>query len=159
MSRIRLWLLNLGSFGLVLVIWWGLNALEIINPVFLPSAFGQTFRSFLGLLSGEFLSQHLAASSIRIAAAFFLSILIAAPVGIASSQLAWVARLVTPLFAFTRYLPVAAFVPLCILWFGIDNPQKIAVIVIGIVFQLTLLFAADTASVPAELIETDALSA
>lgn len=153
MSRLRLWLLNLGSFGLVLVIWWGLNALEIINPVFLPSPW-QTFRSFLGLLSGEFLSQHLAASSIRIAAAFFLSILIAAPVGIASSQLPIVARLVTPLFAFTRYLPVAAFVPLCILWFGIDDPQKIAVIVIGVMFQLTLLFAADTASVPGELVET-----
>lgn len=125
----------------------------MLDPVFLPSPW-RTFQSFLGLISGEFFSQQLAPSSFRIGSAFLLSILIAAPVGIASSQIPLVARLVTPIFAFTRYLPVAAFVPLCILWFGIDDPQKIAVIVIGVMFQLTLLFAADTASVPVELVET-----
>jgi NitT/TauT family transport system permease protein len=151
--RLRLELLNLGPFALVLAVWWSLTALEIIDPVFLPSPW-RTFQSFLGLMSGEFFSQQLAPSSFRIGAAFLLSILIAAPVGIASSQIPLVARLVTPIFAFTRYLPVAAFVPLCILWFGIDDPQKIAVIVIGVMFQLTLLFAADTASVPGELVET-----
>lgn len=65
----------------------------------------------------------------------------------------WVARLLEPIFGFTRYLPVAALVPLCILWFGIDDQQKIAVITLGVVFQLVLLFAFDTASVPKELIE------
>jgi NitT/TauT family transport system permease protein len=144
---------NLLPFGLLLLIWWSLNALQIIDPVFLPSP-GRTFGSFLHLLSPEFLREHFAPSASRIMAAFLLSLLVAAPVGIASSQVPWVARLITPIFAFTRYLPVAAFVPLCILWFGIDNPQKIAVIVIGVVFQLTLLFAADTASVPGELVET-----
>jgi len=64
-----------------------------------------------------------------------------------------VARLVEPLCGFTRYLPVAALVPLCILWFGIDDSQKVAVIVIGVVFQLVLLFAADTSAVPSELVE------
>lgn len=63
------------------------------------------------------------------------------------------ARLVEPLCGFTRYLPVAALVPLCILWFGIDDGQKVAVITIGVVFQLVLVFAVDTASVPQELIE------
>jgi NitT/TauT family transport system permease protein len=150
---LRAWLLNLGPFALILAIWWGLNAMQIIDPVFLPSPW-RTFESFLGLISGEFFAHHLGPSSLRIGAAFFLSILVAAPVGIASSQIPLVARLVTPIFAFTRYLPVAAFVPLCILWFGIDDPQKIAVIVIGVMFQLTLLFAADTASVPGELVET-----
>ena len=153
MHRLRPWLLTLGPFGLLLLVWWSVTALQLIDPVFLPPP-GRTFRSFLRLLSPEFVSQSLAPSSFRIAAAFLLSILIAAPVGIASSQIPLVARLVTPLFAFTRYLPVAAFVPLCILWFGIDDPQKIAVIVIGVMFQLTLLFAADTASVPGELVET-----
>ena len=152
-SIVRSWALRSAPVLGIVCIWLAVSRLGLIDPVFLPSPW-RTFRSFLGLLSGEFLAQHLAASSFRIAAAFFLSILIAAPVGIASSQIPLVARLVTPLFAFTRYLPVAAFVPLCILWFGIDNPQKIAVIVIGVVFQLTLLFAADTAAVPAELVET-----
>jgi len=50
-------------------------------------------------------------------------------------------------------LPVAALVPLCILWFGIGDAQKIAVITIGVVFQLILVISADSAAVPQELIE------
>jgi NitT/TauT family transport system permease protein len=146
-------IVDIVPFVLFLVVWSLVARLHIIDPVFIPPP-EKTFRSFFGLLSGEFVSQHLGPSSFRIGAAFLLSLLIAAPVGIASSQIPLVARLVTPIFAFTRYLPVAAFVPLCILWFGIDDPQKIAVIVIGVMFQLTLLFAADTASVPGELVET-----
>jgi NitT/TauT family transport system permease protein len=64
-----------------------------------------------------------------------------------------VARLLEPLFGFSRYLPVAALVPLCILWFGIADEQKIAVIILGVVFQLTLLFGFSTHSVPKELVE------
>jgi NitT/TauT family transport system permease protein len=153
LSAFQRWAIRLLPTLGIVSIWWVVTWLRLVDPVFLPAPW-RTFRSFLGLLSGEFVSQHLTASTLRIGAAFLLSILVAAPVGIASSQIPIVARLVTPIFAFTRYLPVAAFVPLCILWFGIDDPQKIAVIVIGVMFQLTLLFAADTASVPGELVET-----
>jgi NitT/TauT family transport system permease protein len=147
------WAIRLLPILGIVSIWWVVTWFRLVDPVFLPSPW-RTFQSFLGLLSGEFFFQQLAPSSFRIGAAFLLSIMIAAPVGIASSQIPLVARLVTPIFAFTRYLPVAAFVPLCILWFGIDDAQKISVIVIGVMFQLTLLFAADTASVPGELVET-----
>jgi NitT/TauT family transport system permease protein len=49
---------------------------------------------------------------------------------------------------------VATLVPLCILWFGIDDAQKIALIALGVVFQLILLIANDTASVPGDLVES-----
>ncbi|MDJ0899278.1 MAG: ABC transporter permease [Xenococcus sp. MO_188.B8] len=83
-----------------------------------------------------------------------MSVFIALPLGIVSSQIAFISRLLEPIFGFTRYLPVAALVPLCILWFGIGDEQKIAVITLGVVFQLVLLFAFDTASVPHEFIES-----
>jgi NitT/TauT family transport system permease protein len=63
------------------------------------------------------------------------------------------ALVILPLSNFTRYLPVPALVPLCILWFGIDDKQKIAVITLGSVFQLLVLIAGDTASIPQDLIE------
>ena len=62
-------------------------------------------------------------------------------------------RFILPLCNFTRYLPVPALVPLCILWFGIDDAQKIAVITLGSVFQLLALIAGDTASIPQDLVE------
>jgi NitT/TauT family transport system permease protein len=39
------------------------------------------------------------------------------------------------------------------LWFGIGDAQKIAVITIGVVFQLILVISADSVAVPQELIE------
>ena len=105
------------------------------------------------MLNGNFVSQNLLPSMFRVAAAFLISTAIALPVAILSAQQPFVARMVHPLFGFTRYLPVAALVPLCILWFGIDDAQKIAVITLGSVFQLAILFVNDTASVPRELVE------
>lgn len=140
-------------FAALLALWFIITRGQLIDPVFLPSP-GATTQSFVSLLSGRFLVEHFGPSILRVGLAFLISVAVAFPLGVASGQVAPIARFVQPLCGFTRYLPVAAFVPLCILWFGIDHEQKIAVIVAGVVFQLTLLIAADTASVPIELVET-----
>ncbi len=137
----------------LLVLWFILTASGAIDPVFLPSPI-HTAKSFLGLLSIDFFRGQLFPSLIRITGAFLISVAVAFPIGLIAGQISWVARMVNPVCAFTRYLPVAALVPLCILWFGIDDVQKIAVITIGVVFQLILLFTDDSAGVPKELIET-----
>jgi NitT/TauT family transport system permease protein len=151
-KRWQYWLVSATPFLVVVLIWYLLTRTGFINPVFLPSP-GRVLVSFWGLLSREFLLEHLVPSATRVGGAFLLSLAIAFPLGVLSGQVPWVARLTEPIFGFTRYLPVAALVPLCILWFGIEDEQKIAVITLGVVFQLVLLFAFDTASVPKELIE------
>ncbi len=138
--------------ALLLMAWYLLTRMGVIGSVFLPGPV-QTLRGVSSLVSINFFFDHLLPSLERVGGAFFLSVLLALPIGVLSGQIAWLARLVHPICGFTRYLPVAALVPLCILWFGIDDTQKIAVITIGIVFQLVLVFAADAASVPKELIE------
>lgn len=136
----------------LLLIWLILTETGTVDPVFLPGP-GRTAKSFASLLSLDFFQNQLLPSMIRVGGAFLLSVALAFPLGVLSGQIPWVARLVNPLCGFTRYLPVAALVPICILWFGIDDLQKISVITLGVVFQLTLLFASDSASVPKELIE------
>ncbi len=145
-------MVSLAPVLLLLLVWYVLTATGTVNPVFLPSP-GHTLRAFFNLWSANFFQQALLPSLIRIGGAFLLSVVIALPLGVLSGQIPTVARLVQPLCGFTRYLPVAALVPLCILWFGIGDGQKIAVITIGLVFQLTLLLTADSAAVPKELIE------
>jgi len=147
-------LLNLTPFCVLLLVWYLLTTTISIDPIFLPPP-GQVFFSFLQLfLSSDFILNHFLTSVFRVTGAFFLSVIIALPIGILCSQFTLVSRLLEPIFGFTRYLPVAALVPLCILWFGIEDEQKIAVITLGVVFQLVLLFAFDTASVPHEFIES-----
>jgi len=149
-SRARL--IGLIPILLLLALWYMLTSTGLVDPIFLPGPV-RVLQSFISLLTVSFFREELLPSLLRIGGAFLLSVAVAFPLGIISGQIPVVARLVLPLCGFTRYLPVAALVPLCILWFGIGDGQKIAVITIGVVFQLTLLIFVDSASVPKELIE------
>lgn len=142
----------LPPFLVVFVAWGLLTYTGVIDSVFLPTP-SRVVASFLTLATGDFLVKHLLPSLFRVSVAFLLSVVIAFPLGMLSGQDPRVEKLIEPLFGFTRYLPVAALVPLCILWFGVGDAQKVAVITIGVVFQLVLLLAYDSASVPKELIE------
>lgn len=140
-------------FFIILIIWYALTENKMIDFIFLPSPF-IVLNSLLKLSTKDFILTHLFASFFRVAIAFLISVLVAFPIGIISGQNKIIQKLIQPIFGFTRYIPVASIVPLCILWFGIGDIQKIAVITIGVVFQLVLLLSYDSASVPKELIES-----
>jgi NitT/TauT family transport system permease protein len=140
-------------FVFLALVWSGLTYGDVVDRVFLPTP-GEVIARLMGLLNAVFLREYLVPSVVRVMTAFLLSAAIAFPLGVLSSQVLLVKQMVHPVAAFSRYLPVAAFVPLCILWFGIDDAQKVAVIMLGVVFQLILLVAVDTSSVPQEMIET-----
>ncbi|TKB59683.1 MAG: ABC transporter permease [Nitrospira sp.] len=146
-------LITSGFFLFLLVIWYSVTRGNFVDSVFLPPP-EQTLKSLFSLLSSDFAAQHLIPSMTRVIMGFALSIAIAFPLGILASQVPFIASIVHPLCGVMRYVPVAALVPLCILWFGIHEEQKIAVIVIGVVFQLVLLIASNATSTPSELIET-----
>jgi NitT/TauT family transport system permease protein len=151
-AQIRAFIEPAAPFAVLVVAWVLVTYSGTVDPVFLPTP-GSVVASFIELASGEFVLTHLVPSALRVTAAFAVSVAIAFPLGTISGQLPSVEKLVHPLLGFTRYLPVASLVPLCILWFGVGDTQKIAVITIGVVFQLVLLLAYDSASVPKELIE------
>ena len=77
----------------------------------------------------------------------------AIPIGIWMSSYRIVGTLTEPIVDFIRYLPVPALVPLLIIWFGIGESSKIAVLWMGTFFQLVLLIADDAKRVPREFIE------
>lgn len=90
----------------------------------------------------------------RIYIGFLLSAAIAIPLGVLIGTYAPVRAFLEPLTDFSRYLPAVAFIPLIMLWVGIDEGAKIAVIFTGIFFQMVLLLAEDVARVPIAAIET-----
>ncbi len=150
--RTRLLLVGAAPFAGLLALWTLVTGAGWVSPVFLPPPL-PTARAFAELFSWSFAAQHLGPSCARVGTAFLISVALAFPLGLLSGQSALVARLTHPLLGFLRYLPVAALVPLCILWFGIDDAQKIAVITVGVALQLTLLFAGSSAGVSPELLE------
>jgi NitT/TauT family transport system permease protein len=150
--RAAAYVVSATPFAVLIALWLVLTSGGVVSEVFLPSP-GATASAILHLVDNSFFREHVLPSVFRVGVAFLISAAIAFPLGIIAGRSITASGLVHPLCAFMRYIPVASLVPLCILWFGIDDRQKIAVIAIGVVFQLILLFSATTALVPNELVE------
>ena len=58
-----------------------------------------------------------------------------------------------PVIDLIRYLPVPALVPLTVIWLGIGEVSKVALLWMGTFFQLVLLIADDAKRVPHEYVE------
>ncbi|MDO9031579.1 MAG: ABC transporter permease, partial [Hydrogenophaga sp.] len=106
-----------------------------------------TWATELGLLEDMGISVY------RVVAGFLLSAVIALPLGLLIGSFRSVQALLEPLTDLIRYMPAVAFIPLVMLWVGIDEGSKIAIIFIGTFFQMVLMVAEDVRRVPAAQVE------
>ena len=127
--------------------------MEFVSPRFLPNPWEVVKALYVMLVDQSFL-EDIWISVARVWGAFLMSAIMAIPIGIWMSSYRIVGMLIEPIVDFIRYLPVPAMVPLLIIWFGIGESSKIAVLWMGTFFQLVLLIADDTKRVPKEYIET-----
>ena len=63
-------------------------------------------------------------------------------------------RFFEPIVAPLRYMPISAFIPLLILWFGIYEKQKIAFLFLGVFVYLLPVVVSSIRLVPEELVQT-----
>ena len=82
-----------------------------------------------------------------------LEALVALPLGLYIGTYRPVQALFEPLTDFIRYMPAVAFIPLVMLWVGIDEGSKVLIIFIGTFFQMVLMMAEDVRRVPLAQIE------
>lgn len=139
------------AFVFPIALWWSLTRPGLVNPIFLPAP-TTVVADIMHLFNAGFLADILA-SIWRVIAAFGLASALAIPVGTLMGSFAPIEAFVSPLCAFFRYIPASAFIPLIILWLGIDHLQKIAVIFMGVFFYLLVLIAATVSEVPKAFIE------
>jgi NitT/TauT family transport system permease protein len=129
------WLLGIGAVLLVVAVWWLVTlgaAAEnrLVSPIILPSP-AEVVASFPSLLKERNLLQSIAATLRRVLFGFGLAALVGVPLGIVAGSWRVVEAAGAPLALFGRNLPVAALIPLTILWFGIDESQKVMFIFIA----------------------------
>jgi sulfonate transport system permease protein len=74
----------------------------------------------------------------RVAAGFVVGAVIAAVLGVASGLSKWGEVLIDPPVQMLRTLPFLGLIPLFILWFGIGEEPKIALVALGVAFPLYL---------------------
>ena len=144
--------LAVAGFVLPLAAWILVSLEGWADPVFLPppwqvlAQLGDWYRD--GDLLGD-----IVVSVGRVLGGFCVAALVAVPLGVLVGTFAPVRAFLEPLTEFTRYLPAVAFIPLIMLWVGIDESAKVAVIWVGVFFQMLLLVAGDVARVPDAPIE------
>jgi NitT/TauT family transport system permease protein len=89
----------------------------------------------------------------RVLGGFVIAAALALPLGVAMGAWKPVEAFFEPFVSFARYLPASAFIPLLILWAGIGEAQKLAVIFIGSFFQLVLMIAVVVGNTRRDLVE------
>lgn len=151
-SQRRYWTLAAIGLALPLLAWLALTTLGTINRVFLPGPLDVVHR--VGTwFSDDDLMGDVRISFYRVVAGWALSALIALPLGLLIGTYRAVQALLEPLTDFIRYMPAVAFIPLVMLWIGIDEGAKIGIIFIGTFFQMVLMMAEDVRRVPMAQIE------
>lgn len=139
------------AFALVLGGWFLMTNLGLVDPTFMPTP-QATIKAAGALFSGSFVID-IWMSTYRVLAGFIISAIVAVPLGLFIGTYAPLNALIEPLMSFVRYLPATAFIPLFILWIGIDESEKIALIIMGSLPQLILMVAVDVRKVPHDLVE------
>lgn len=134
----------------ILVVWWGVTAMQLISPLFLPAP-QQVLKQLVSISTQGFmdatLGQHLAASLGRILVALLAAVVIGVPVGIAMGLNPTVRGILDPIIEIYRPVPPLAYLPLMVIWFGIGETSKILLIYLAIFAPVTLAAAAGVRSV------------
>lgn len=121
-----------------LVLFWELLArVGWVPRLFLPAPSDVVGEMVEMVASGE-LFVHLGSSLVRLVAGFAIGALAGISVGVAVGFWSLAEAVGTPVIAATFPIPKIALLPLLILWLGIGEPSKVAVIALGVFFPLAI---------------------
>jgi NitT/TauT family transport system permease protein len=146
-------ILALGSFAFFLVIWSILTYGGFVDPLFLPSP-GRVFQAGVDLFVDLGFTTDILNSVYRVMLGFIIAALIGVPLGLFMGTFKVAEAFTEPVVGFIRYMPASAFIPLFILWLGIGDVEKIAIIFVGSFFQLVLMVAVVAKNVHKDMLET-----
>jgi NitT/TauT family transport system permease protein len=137
----------------VLAAWCIVSYGGLAPPDFLPSP-TEVVRGTLQLFLQYELGTAVWVSTRRILLAFALASALALPLGVLMGAFEPINRVFEPIMAPLRYMPISAFIPLLILWFGIYESQKIAFLFLGVFVYLLPVVVTAIRAVPEELVQT-----
>ena len=138
---------------LVLAAWCVASYGGFAPPDFLPSP-TEVVRGTLQLFIQYDLLGAIWVSARRIMLAFLLASAVALPLGVLMGAFEPINRMFESIVSPLRYMPISAFIPLLILWFGIYESQKVAFLFLGVFVYLLPVVISSIRAVPEELVQT-----
>jgi taurine transport system permease protein len=133
--------ISVGTVLTLIALWFVSTNAGWVKPLFLPSpqAVFQQFVEYLtGTANDKPLLVHFAASMLRVFSAFLLACVTAIPIGIAMGMSRVARGIFDPPIEFYRPLPPLSYLPLIIIWFGIEELPKVLLIYLACFAPLAL---------------------
>ncbi|AMG88718.2 ABC transporter permease [Bordetella parapertussis] len=119
-------LLVLAPWLLIVLLWYGIRASGLVSPALVPSP-GEVWTRFVALMQAR-LPHDILMSTQRVFVGVCLGTLLAVPVGFVLGWYRGVRSFIDPVINFFRALPPIALIPLVIVYFGIGETAKIAIL-------------------------------
>lgn len=137
--------ISLASVLVILLLWSLSTSLKWVDPLFLPSPTA-VWSAFVEIVQdgykGNSLLYHIFQSMYRLAIALVLAVITAIPLGMLCGFSKQVRAALDPLIEFYRPLPPLAYYTLLVIWLGIENPSKIALLYLAAFAPLFLAVVA-----------------
>ena len=144
--------LGIAFFVLFVAVWALATFGGFVSKTFLADPL-QMLRSGWLLLTEMGFATDIGMTVWRVLGGFVIAAGLALPLGVAMGAYKPIEAFFEPFVSFARFLPASAFIPLLILWAGIGEAQKLAVIFIGSFFQLVLMIAVVVGNTRRDLVE------
>jgi len=144
--------LGLLFFALFIGAWGAATWSGWVPPLFLASP-ERALASGWSLLTEFGFAGDIAVTIWRVVGGFAIAAAIGVPLGLMMGAFKPVEAFFEPFISFARYLPASAFIPLLILWAGVGEAQKLAVIFIGSFFQIVIMVAVIAGGTRMDLVE------
>jgi NitT/TauT family transport system permease protein len=145
--------LAIGGVAGLLALWWFAATVLSTNAVLVPTP-GAAWRAGADYWNSGELGTDFVASATRVIKGYSISMGVGIVLGLAIGSFRSVEAFWESPIGFLRYIPATALTPLFLLWLGIDETPKVALIIAGTVFYNILMVADVARSVPRELITT-----
>lgn len=136
----------------LLALWETASRAGLVQAYLLPPPSAVVAYLASALLSGELVT-HVAVSVMRVLAGFSAGVALALPAAVAVGLSPRAERLLDPTLQAIRGIPSLAWVPLLLLWMGIDEVPKVTLIAIGAFFPFYLNLVAGIHGIDRKLVE------
>lgn len=124
-------------FILLFAIWQGLFSLEIWEDYLFPSPLMVWETLVQGFTDKTFIIA-IAVSLKRVLTGYFISLLIGIPLGILNGKIKTIEQTAGSLISGLQTLPSICWLPLSLLWFGLNEKAIVFIVVMGAIFSISI---------------------
>jgi NitT/TauT family transport system permease protein len=139
------------SLAVPLALWSAVSYAGIVPSMFLPTPTA-VLKAGYEMFVNDNLILDVFTSCVRVLSGFLVAAIVGVPIGIAMGTFYSMDSLFAPLVGTVRYMPVAAFVPLIVIWVGLGEESKVLIVTLGVVLYNAIMVADAVKFIPNEMI-------